>query len=187
MNSSIENLAARLSRLEAESEVRRLFTRYMQLCDVPQQEADFAMQLRALFTGDAVWEGVGDFYADKFGRNEGADQIVAMLLRYLPPTAHFVVNAHLLGSEHIEVDTDASRAVGRWIMQQTSIYVDRAPQTIIARLRIGFAIDAASKSMPDAGTPPQWRITHFQTERMLDANFDAVPRTNLQHVQEPRS
>jgi hypothetical protein len=154
-------LTLRVARLEAENAVRRTLARYMALCDVPCTAGE-PDALRTLFATDAVWEGIGRLYTKKFGQLVGIDAIVAMLSRYLPPTPHFAINAHLLGSESIEVAADACSARGQWMMQQTSIYVhkDGVPaECVIARLDIDFVL----------GTDGQWRIAHFRTERLLDA------------------
>ena len=67
--------------LEAEAEIRRLETRYMFLCDTPcpewgvttdAQRIDLIMDL---YTEDAVWEGVGEYYDNQFGRADGKDSI----------------------------------------------------------------------------------------------------------------
>ncbi|MEU5272349.1 hypothetical protein AB0G77_28165 [Streptomyces hygroscopicus] len=52
--------------------------------------------LADLFTPDAVWEGAGPLYTEKFGRTSGPEAIAAMLSAYLPPNPHFRANAHLL-------------------------------------------------------------------------------------------
>ncbi|MGI4855727.1 MAG: nuclear transport factor 2 family protein [Janthinobacterium lividum] len=153
----IEALLRRVACLEAQNAVRDVIARYMALCDVPCS-AEIPGTLADLFTPDAVWEGVGALYAKKFGQTVGVAAIIDMLQRYLPPTRHFATNVHLLGMASIHVSADAQRATGRWIMQQSSIYVDHRAENIVARLHIDFVASA------DAG----WRICHFRTERMLD-------------------
>ncbi|AIO70634.1 snoaL-like domain protein [Burkholderia oklahomensis] len=150
-------LARRVAMLEAERAIRATMTRYMSLCDVPADAADRA-SLAALFTADAIWEGVGPQYAHQFGRLRGPGEIVAMLLRYLPPTPHFATNVHFLTSETIVVDGAAGR--GCWIMLQASDYVDAPAELIAARLTVDFAPSAAGDA---------WLIRHFRTERLFDA------------------
>lgn len=150
-------LARRVAMLEAERAIRATMTRYMSLCDVPAKAADRA-SLAALFTADAIWEGIGPQYAHQFGRLRGPDEIVAMLLRYLPPTPHFATNVHFLTSEAIAVDGAAGR--GGWIMLQASDYVDAPAELIAARLTVDFAPNAAGDA---------WLIRHFRTERLFDA------------------
>ncbi|RQS24344.1 nuclear transport factor 2 family protein [Burkholderia sp. Bp8998] len=155
---ALEALTRRVAAFDAERAVRSTITRYMALCDVPEDAGD-GPALAALFTADAVWEGIGPQYARKFGRLEGTDAIVAMLRRYLPPDPHFSANLHFLTSESIDVDIDRATARGRWIMLQASRYADRTAELVAARLTVDFA-------PADDGTT--WLIRHFRTERVLD-------------------
>ncbi|RQZ09358.1 nuclear transport factor 2 family protein [Burkholderia sp. Bp9031] len=155
---ALEALERRVATLDAERAVRATITRYMALCDVPEDAGD-GPALAALFTADAVWEGIGPQYARKFGRLEGTEAIVAMLRRYLPPDPHFAANLHFLTSESIDVGADHASACGRWIMLQASRYADGAAELIAARLTVDFA-------PADDGTT--WLIRHFRTERVLD-------------------
>ncbi|WP_321846512.1 nuclear transport factor 2 family protein [Paraburkholderia bannensis] len=163
----IATLEARLAELEAERAVRRTFTRYMALCDVPATMLE-GESLGALFTDDAIWEGVGTHYAQTFGRSLGRAQIVAMLSRYLPPTAHFTTNVHFVTSETIDVN--GQLAIGRWIMMQASGYVDGHAELIGARLVVDFV-------PTDNGV--DWQIAHFRTERLFDAPWSVDPRAAL--------
>ncbi|RQR22571.1 nuclear transport factor 2 family protein [Burkholderia sp. Bp9143] len=155
---ALEALTRRVAALDAERAVRATITRYMALCDVPEDAGD-GPALAALFTADAVWEGIGPQYARKFGRLEGADAIVAMLRRYLPPDPHFAANLHFLTSESIDIGADHVTARGRWIMLQASRHADGTAELIAARLTIDFA------PADDGAT---WLIRHFRTERVLD-------------------
>ncbi|MBB2930635.1 nuclear transport factor 2 family protein [Paraburkholderia silvatlantica] len=158
-------LHRRLAVLEAEHAVRRTTARYMALCDVPSGAlADET--LASLFTGDAIWEGVGPLYARKFGRIEGREAILAMLTRYLPPTPHFSVNAHFLSAEQIDVCADATQATGRWLMLQASRYVNGGAELIAARLEVDFVPCAASGA---------WLMRHFRTRRLFDAPWQVTP------------
>ncbi|MDN7178348.1 nuclear transport factor 2 family protein [Caballeronia sp. SEWSISQ10-4 2] len=165
MNEMLAEMTARLAVLEAERAVRRTMTRYMALCDVPsggfQNET-----LAALFSEDAVWQGIGPQYAEKFGALTGRESIVAMLARYLPPTPHFRVNTHFLTSETIDVDARATQATGRWIMLQASGYVTGGAELISARLEVDFVPAADGKS---------WLIRHFRTQRLFDAPWQVHP------------
>ncbi len=161
---SLAALVARLAALEAEVAVRRTMARYMALCDVPSGALD-GEALGALFTDDALWEGIGKQYVNKFGRLQGRAEILAMLMRYLPPTPHFATNVHFLTSESIEVD--GARAKGRWIMLQASGYVDERAELIAARLEVDFT------PAPDG---LHWLIAHFRTERLFDAPWRVNPR-----------
>ncbi|MDR5856188.1 nuclear transport factor 2 family protein [Caballeronia sp. LZ062] len=157
-DTTIESLQLRLRLLEARDAVRKTIARYMALCDVPARALD-GESLAALFSDDAVWEGIGPQYADKFGRLQGPGAIVTMLQRYLPPTPHFATNVHFLTSEHIEVHGDTAK--GRWIMLQASGYVDAKAELIAARLEVDFN--------PSPHREDVWLIRHFRTERMFDA------------------
>lgn len=175
MNDIHERLAtleARIAGLEAERAIRKTFTRYMALCDVPASALE-SESLGALFAEDAIWEGVGTHYAQTFGRSVGRATIVAMLSQYLPPTPHFTTNVHFVTSETIHVD--GARATGRWIMMQASGYVDGRAELIGARLEVDFA---------PAANGQDWLIVHFRTERMFDAPWSVNPRAALPAVQQ---
>lgn len=159
----LEALQARIAALEAERAVRKTMARYMALCDVPSG-ATSGESLAALFADDAIWEGIGPQYAQKFGRMQGHAQIVAMLQRYLPPTPHFTTNVHFLTAETIEVTS--SSAKGRWVMLQASGYLDAQAQLIAARLEVDFS---------PARDGEQWLIQHFRTERLFDAPWHVNP------------
>ncbi|AXF24383.1 polyketide cyclase [Burkholderia pyrrocinia] len=165
----IAALAQRVAALDAERAVRATITRYMALCDVPEDAGD-GPPLAGLFTADAVWEGIGPQYARKFGRLEGTAAIVAMLRRYLPPDPHFSANLHFLTSESIEVGTGNATARGRWIMLQASRYASGTAELIAARLTVDFA---------PASDGSTWLIRHFRTERVLDGPWPlaAAPRS----------
>ncbi|MFJ9582397.1 nuclear transport factor 2 family protein [Streptomyces acidicola] len=133
------------------TDVTDTLTRYLALCDVPARvEGD----LGDLFTEDAVWEGGGSAYAEKFGRSEGREAIVRMLSAYLPPNSHFRTNIHLLFPG--TVDTDGSTARGSWSMQQFSRYASGATEVMVARLDVTFRLDADRP-----------RIAAFRTERLF--------------------
>ncbi|MCK0090552.1 nuclear transport factor 2 family protein [Rhodococcus sp. F64268] len=149
-------LERRLAVLEAKDAVRDCLTRYMDLCDVPGP-LESTDEIGLLFTAEATWEGVGPEYAGKFGIARGRAEVVALVSRYLPPAKHFVRNAHLLGSEQIQVDGDGVR--GRWIMQQLSLYADGTAELLCARLEIDFEIE----QLPH----PTARMSRFRTQRMF--------------------
>lgn len=167
MNGTPDTLAMlteRLAALEAESAVRRTMARYMALCDVPSGALE-GETLAALFSPDAIWEGIGPQYARKFGHLTGHSEILAMLTRYLPPSPHFAVNVHFLTSETIEAH--GATAKGRWIMLQSSGYVDAQAELISARLEVDFS---------PASNGRDWLITHFRTERLFDAPWQVNAR-----------
>ena len=163
-SSTLEALQARIVALEAENAVRKTIARYMALCDVPSGALD-GETLAALFTQDAIWEGIGPQYTQKFGHLRGHEAILAMLQRYLPPVPHFATNVHFLTSETIEVD--GARAKGRWIMLQASGYVDARAELIASRLEIDFVPAQKGRN---------WLIRHFRTERLFDAPWQVNDR-----------
>ncbi|MFD5750450.1 nuclear transport factor 2 family protein [Streptomyces sp. NPDC127033] len=128
-------------------------TRYLALCDVPARAEG---ELGELFTEDAVWEGGGSAYADRFGRTEGRAAIVAMLSAYLPPAPHFLANTHLLFPGTVDVRDGTAR--GSWQMQQLSRYASGGAEIMVARLDVTF------RTGPDGP-----RISAFRTERLFAA------------------
>ena len=148
----ITALSRRIARLEAEGDVRRVVAHYFALCDTLGEDTPLA-ELGALFTRDTLWEGAGRYRA-AFGAHRGRDAVVAMLAGYCGPPAHFVLNAHFLSSEAIEVDGD--RATGRWMMLQTSTYADGRSDCRSAALTIDLRIEEEA-----------WRIARFRTENLF--------------------
>ena len=154
----VQALVARLTELEAESEIRRAMARYMELCD--RLDADTPMdELGALFARDAVWAGKGARYGTAFGGHRGREAIVAMLDAYRAPVPHFAMNAHFLCSEIISVEGEA--ATGRWTMLQTSTYADGRCDLRAARLDVGFILEDG-----------RWRIARFETENLFSRPVD---------------
>lgn len=127
--------------------------RYLALCDVPVRTEG---EMGDLFTEDAVWEGGGSEYAEKFGRTEGREAIVEMLSAYLPPTPHFRTNVHLLFPGTVDVKGYSAR--GSWPMQQLSRYESGAAEVMVAKLDVTFRIG-----------PDRPRISAFRTERLFSA------------------
>ncbi|MGP4045390.1 nuclear transport factor 2 family protein [Streptomyces sp. 2A115] len=128
-------------------------TRYLALCDVPRRAEG---ELEELFTEDAVWEGGGAVYGERFGRTEGREAIVAMLSAYLPPNPHLRTNVHLLlpGT----CTTTGSTVYGSWPMQQLSRYESGDTEVMVAQLDVTFRLD-----------PDRARISVFRTERLFSA------------------
>lgn len=161
---ALQDLAARLSRVEAAQQVRNTLGRYMQLCDQPCADRHFP-QLADLFTDDAVWEGVGALYAGTFGRHQGRQAIGAFVGAYLAPSTHFRRNLHFLTSDQVCVNEDGAGARGQWLMLQLSTYSDGDAQAITARLEVDFA------PLPDG----RWLIAHFRTERLECVPWNPAP------------
>ncbi|WOP19282.1 nuclear transport factor 2 family protein [Raineyella sp. LH-20] len=164
-------LETRLARLEAIEAVTGCLTCYLDLCDVPGPLADLD-EIGALFTEQAVWEGIGPEYADTYGRAEGRAAVQALVGGYLPPVDHFVRNAHLLGAGQVAV-TGRERADGRWLMQQLSLHTDGTAALRCARLRVSFALTA------EQHRPPTALIHHFTTERLFATPIAAEAMAHL--------
>lgn len=163
---ALQDLAARLSRVEAQQQVRNTLGRYMQLCDQPCADRAFP-QLADLFTEDAIWEGVGALYAGTFGRHQGRRAIGAFVGAYLAPSTHFLRNLHFLTSDQVCIAADGNSARGQWLMLQLSTYGEGGgqAQAITARLDVDFA------PLPDG----RWLIAHFRTERMECVPWNQAP------------
>ncbi|WP_285320866.1 nuclear transport factor 2 family protein [Pseudarthrobacter sp. lyk4-40-TYG-27] len=156
---TVASLALRLARLEACESAQRTLSRYMDLCDVPRDTFNWD-EMAALFTPDAIWEGLGPEYTGKFGRAEGQDAVLSMLAEYLPPAPHFRRNVHLLGNQQI---TTANGAVtGQWIMQQISEYKSGRTELISARLTVDFVYAHGTT-----------QISHFRTQKLFAADLAA--------------
>jgi ketosteroid isomerase-like protein len=163
IDDTIAALVARIETLEAEADIRRVQSRYMFLCDTPCPEpvADDAERIELivdLYTEDAVWEGVGDYYDGQFGRAEGKQAIREHFQRFWgekrDPT--LLLNAHYLTSEQIHVDGD--RATGQWIHMQPWLFSDGTALLRSSRLNNAFRkVDG------------RWRVTRTRTENVFIA------------------
>lgn len=149
-----EQILQRLQQLESLNAVRHVLNRYMEICDALNAATDLN-ELMALFDEQAIWEGVGKRYQASFGRYEGRAAIKAMFAGYMQQESHFVMNAHFVNSEQIEVQTDT--ATGRWLMLQTSAFRDGRAHLNAARLKIHFKQQADGR----------WAMQHFQTENIF--------------------
>ncbi|MEU3620252.1 nuclear transport factor 2 family protein [Streptomyces sp. NPDC006872] len=136
--------------------VMSTLTRYLQLCDVPGPDGAEGGELGDLFTDDAVWEGAGPKYGEKFGRTQGRQPIIDMISAYLPPHSHFQENLHLLFPGNIELSESTAR--GSWLMQQLSRYESGAAEMMVARLDVTFRLDERRAL-----------IQRFRTEQLFSA------------------
>ncbi|TDD44227.1 nuclear transport factor 2 family protein [Saccharopolyspora elongata] len=161
---TVAALTRRIEELEAESEIRRLQARYMFLCDTPNPEfgvrddahrIDLIMEL---YSEDAVWEGVGEYYDGQFGRAEGAAAIREHFERFWSEeqAPALVLNAHYLTSEQIHVD--GHEAAGQWIHVQPWLFSDGKSLLRSSRLNNSFR--------KVSGT---WKITRTRTENVFVA------------------
>ncbi len=161
---TVAALIRRVEVLEAEADIRRLQARYMFLCDTPNPEygvADDAKRIELileLYTEDAVWEGVGEYYDGQFGRAEGKAAIREHFQRFWGEKKDpaLLLNAHYLTSEQIHVHGDT--ADGQWIHMQPWLFSDGKSLLRSSRLNNAF------RKEPDG-----WRITRTRTENVFVA------------------
>lgn len=159
---NVENLISRIEVLEAEAAIRRIQARYMMLCDTPcpvfpaVSDAERIELVLELYTKDAVWEGVGEYYDNQFGRAEGKDELRAHFNRFwsADQDPKLILNAHYLTSEQIFVDGDT--AEGTWIHMQPWLYADGTALLRSSRLFNAFRKEGDS-----------WLITRTRTENVF--------------------
>lgn len=179
MEDIVAALVRRIEVLESEAEIRRIQARYMFLCDTPCPEygvRDDAHRIELildLYSEDAVWEGVGEYYTGQFGRAQGRDEIRAHFESFwgAKQDPALVLNAHYLTSEQIHVHGD--EADGQWIHMQPWLFSDGTALLRSSRLNNAFRkVDGA------------WRITRTRTENVfvapLPSKFaDSYPSTSV--------
>jgi ketosteroid isomerase-like protein len=176
---TIKALAARVEVLEAEADIRRIQARYMFLCDTPcpefgvRDDAHRIDLILDLYTEDAVWEGVGEYYDGQFGRAEGHDAIRRHFEAFWSPDRDpaLVLNAHYLTAEQIHVDGDT--ATGQWIHMQPWLFADGTALLRSSRLNNAFR-----------RTDGTWKITRTRTENVFVAPLakdfaEAFPSTSV--------
>ena len=159
---NVENLISRIEVLEAEAAIRRIQARYMMLCDTPcpvfpaVSDAERIELVLELYSEDAVWEGVGEYYDNQFGRAEGKDELRAHFNRFwsADQDPKLILNAHYLTSEQIFVDGDT--AEGTWIHMQPWLYADGTALLRSSRLFNAFRKEGDS-----------WLITRTRTENVF--------------------
>ena len=164
LTKAVTALTAQVGRLQAEADIRKVQARYMFLCDTPCPEAgvdDDAERINRivdLYTEDAVWEGVGSYYDNQFGRSVGQDAIRKHFQGFWGQRRNpaLVLNVHYLTTEHIEVDGD--EATGHWVHIQPWIFADGSSLLRSSRLynkfrRVGGA----------------WKIARTRTENVFVA------------------
>lgn len=162
-----DQLAERVATLEAEAEVRRIQARYMFLCDTPVPEAggisddERIDRIMALYSDDAVWEGVGEYYDNQFGRCEGKAAIRAHFESFWDKDKEpkLLLNCHYLTSEQIRVD--GNQAEGQWVHMQPWIFADGKSLLRSSRLNNAF------RKEPDGN----WLITRTRTENVFIASL----------------
>ncbi|MFC0267223.1 nuclear transport factor 2 family protein [Kushneria aurantia] len=163
--SDFQALLARVDKLEAEAEIRRLQTRYMFLCDTPlpeygvKDDAERIDHIMALYSNDAIWEGVGEYYDGQFGRLEGADAIRRHFEKFWgdKKDPELLLNVHYLTAEQIHVEGDT--ATGQWVHCQPWIFSDGSSLLRSSRLNNTFAKQLDGR----------WLITRTRTENVFVA------------------
>jgi ketosteroid isomerase-like protein len=164
LRTTIVGLVQDVAELRAEADIRRLQARYMFLCDTPCPEAgvtDDAERVRRivdLYTEDAVWEGVGAYYDNQFGRMIGRAAIGQHFTTFWSKSRApaLVMNVHYLTSEQIHVHGDT--ADGQWVHCQPWIFKDGSSLLRSSRLNNLFRrVDGV------------WKIARTRTENVFIA------------------
>ncbi len=175
LREQIDTLAKRVKSLEAESEIRGVVARYLEICDALDENAPMD-ELGDLFTTDAVWHGKGEKYGATFGGHDGRTAIVDFLNSYREPNPHFSGNVHIVGCENVSVDGDS--ATGTWVMLQTPTFEEGGSFLMAARLTLDFKVENG-----------RWRISQFSTTNLFSRpveggwNVDApipVPKPTIE-------
>ena len=161
---TVKALAAQVDRLTAEAEIRRVQARYMFLCDTPcpepgtEDDAERIRRIVDLYAEDAVWEGVGSYYDNQFGRCVGRDAIRAHFEAFWGQRRDpaLVLNVHYLTTEHITVEGE--EATGHWVHMQPWLFADGSSVLRSSRLWNRFRkVDAV------------WKISRTRTENVFVA------------------
>jgi hypothetical protein len=105
----MDDLAARLNRLEDLEAIRALKMRYARFCDDGYDAGGIA----SLFVPDGVWDG-----GPLFGRPEGID---AIRQHFSAASGRIPWSLHYILAPEIEVDPDGNRARGTWYLWQPCI------------------------------------------------------------------
>lgn len=161
---TVKNLTEEVERLRAEADIRRIQARYMFLCDTPCPEAgvnDDAERINRivdLYTEDAIWEGVGSYYDNQFGRSVGREAIRKHFEGFWGQRRDpaLVLNVHYLTTEHIVVEGE--EATGHWVHCQPWIFGDGSSLLRSSRLY--------NKFRKVNGT---WKIARTRTENVFVA------------------
>lgn len=138
----IDELEARLRRLEDERDIRQLVAAYGPLVD-----AGAATEVAGLWTRDGVYD-VDEVYL------EGHDQLAAMVLSKAHQSWIKAGCAHVVGPVHVTVDGDTAIAVGHSLM-----VVQDDGRFIIRR--------ATANHWEFVRTSEGWRVSR-RTNRVLD-------------------
>lgn len=161
---TVAALSAQVNRLLAEADIRKLQARYMFLCDTPCPEAgveddgERIERIVGLYAEDAIWEGVGSYYDNQFGRSVGRDAIRKHFQAFWGQKQDpaLVLNVHYLTTEFIEVRGD--NASGHWVHMQPWLFSDGKALLRSSRLWNTFRkVDG------------EWKISRTRTENVFVA------------------
>lgn len=127
---AVRALTGKVDRLTAEADIRKVQARYMYLCDTPcpeagvEDDAERIERIVSLYTEDAIWEGVGSYYDNQFGRSVGRGAIRQHFQGFWGQKRDpaLVLNVHYLTTEDITVTGD--EATGHWVHMQPWIFSD---------------------------------------------------------------
>ncbi|MFT8473404.1 nuclear transport factor 2 family protein [Acetobacter persici] len=164
----IDALSQRIEQLEAEADIRRIQARYMFLCDTPCPEAGVTNDaeridcIMDLYTEDAIWEGVGEYYTNQFGRCIGKAAIRTHFEGFWSQKRDpaLLLNVHYLTSEQIHVKGDT--ADGQWVHCQPWIFKDGSSLLRSSRLNNLFRKEDGV-----------WKISRTRTENVFIAPLTA--------------
>lgn len=162
LQAELNQLRADVALLQAEAGARRTLGRYMRRCDVPRlmagaSEEERARAIAALFTPDAIWEGVGGAHGAQFGSQVGREAIAAHFLNFYTQREPVqVFNTHYLCTESLEATGD--RVTGDWVQFQP--WVDAAGGSLLRSSRLNVAFEQVGG---------EWLIAHYRTENLFIA------------------
>lgn len=157
----VQSLAEEMQILRAEAEIHRLQVRYIFLCDTPCPEWGLEDNLERierildLYTEDGVWEGIGAYLGDQFGRIVGKDALRKHFQNlWVKSDPALLLNVTYLTSEQIHVRGD--EAVGQWVQCQPWVFSDGSSLLRSSRLNNGFR-----------RVNGEWKMSHTRTENVF--------------------
>jgi ketosteroid isomerase-like protein len=174
--STVKALQDEVATLRAEAEIRRIQARYMFLCDTPcpefgvDDDATRIERILDLYTEDAIWEGVGAYYDNQFGRSVGKAAIRKHFQGFWGQKRDpaLILNVHYLTSEQIHVRGD--EADGQWVHCQPWIFSDGSSLLRSSRLNNLFRKEGGV-----------WKVARTRTENLYVA---PLPRSWAESVPE---
>ncbi len=164
LSAKLEALQKEIDCLRAEADIRRLQARYMFLCDTPcpeagaEDDAERINRILDLYTEDAIWEGVGAYYDNQFGRSVGKAAIREHFEGFWSKKRDpaLLLNVHYLTSEQIHVHGE--EADGQWVHCQPWIFSDGSSLLRSSRLNNRFRkVDGV------------WKVSWTRTENVFVA------------------